>query len=66
MSPTERHVALIQENDVAGIAYLDYDGMLNTVSIITIPLVRLDRTDWVIGQQGNNLTKGPGRQAQHS
>ena len=38
---------------------MDCDGMENTVSITTTPLVRLDRTEWVIDQQGNKLTEGP-------
>ena len=57
MLPIECHIALAQVNEVAGVAYLDSDGDLNIVSIITIPLVCLDRTEWVIGQQGNNLTQ---------
>ena len=53
----ERHVALIQKNDVLWVIYLDYDGLLNIVGIIITPLVRLDRAEWVIGQQGNKLTE---------
>ena len=59
MSPIERHVALVQANDVAGVIYLDSDSMLNTISIITTPVVHNNRTEWVIDQQGNNLTNCP-------
>ena len=55
---TERHTALVQANDIAGIAYFDSDGDLNIVSIITTPSVQLNRAEWVIDQQGNKLTQG--------
>ena len=55
----ERLTALVQASDVAGIAYLESDGDLNTVSIITTPSVHLNRVEWVIGQQGNELIQGP-------
>ena len=58
ISPTERHVALVQANDIAGVIYWDNDGNLNTTSIITTPTVCEDRKEWVIGQQGNRLTDG--------
>ena len=46
MSAIERHTALVQASDVAGIAYFESD--LNIVSIIITPLIQLDRAEWVI------------------
>ena len=59
MLPMERHVALVYINNVAGVIYLDNDGYLNTINIVTTLTVPEDGKARVIGQQGNKLTNGP-------
>ena len=51
--------AICQVDDCAGACYFNSNKVLVSITIISSPHARADQTDWLVGQQGNNLIQGP-------
>ena len=59
MSEDKRVAALLNQQDLTGIMYLNTDLDFQAISVISSPAHRLHRADWCIGQLGTRLSRGP-------